>query len=47
MIPEAVADYELDGEPTLALASSVITAVLVNAVKEMNARLIKLEGLSK
>ena len=54
ILPEAVwqAGFELpdgsggldSGEPTLALTSATITAVLVNAVKELNARIATLEG---
>lgn len=33
-----------DAEPSLALSESMITAVLVNAIKELNARLAALEG---
>jgi hypothetical protein len=44
VIPEAVVMLESDGEPTLALYSEMITAALVNAFKEMNARVTALEG---
>jgi hypothetical protein len=44
ILPEAVRELDMDGEPTLVLSDSMITAALVNAYKELVARVAQLEA---
>lgn len=44
VMPEAVIAGELDGEPTLIFTDAVVTAALVNAYKELSARVVALEA---
>jgi hypothetical protein len=44
VLPEAVTMVELDGEPTLIFSDSVVIAALVNAYKELSARVVAMEA---